>query len=85
MTAGRLEARRRRDRAAIRHHYDISNEFYQLFLDPLMLYTCAWFRDPNASLEQAQRDKLDLVCRKLRLQPGDHLLDIGCGWGSLAL
>ncbi|MFP6665067.1 MAG: cyclopropane-fatty-acyl-phospholipid synthase family protein [Deltaproteobacteria bacterium] len=85
MTTNSRVAGRRRDREAIRHHYDISNEFYQLFLDSRMLYTCAWFRDPNASLEQAQRDKLDLVCRKLRLRPGDRLLDIGCGWGSLAL
>lgn len=77
--------RRELDRDAIQHHYDLSNEFYALFLDPLMLYTCAYFREPNASLEQAQADKLDLVCRKLRLAPGEKMLDIGCGWGSLAV
>lgn len=77
--------RRNFDKDAIAHHYDLSNEFYQLFLDPLMLYTCAYYRTPDGSLEQAQRDKLDLVCRKLRLKPGDRLLDIGCGWGSLAI
>ena len=73
------------DKEAIQHHYDLSNDFYQLFLDPLMVYTCAYYRTPDGSLEQAQQDKLDLVCRKLRLQPGDRLLDIGCGWGSLVI
>lgn len=77
--------RRDLDKRAIEYHYDLSNEFYQLFLDPLMLYTCAYYRSPDGSLEQAQRDKLDLICRKLRLQRGDRLLDIGCGWGSLAV
>jgi len=76
---------KRRDAEAIAFHYDVSNDFYALFLDPLMVYTCAYYRDPEAGLEQAQADKLDLVCRKLRLQPGERLLDIGCGWGSLAL
>ena len=76
---------RRRDAEAIAHHYDVSNDFYALFLDPLMVYTCAYYRDPEGTLEQAQADKLDLVCRKLRLQSGERLLDIGCGWGSLAL
>jgi cyclopropane-fatty-acyl-phospholipid synthase len=73
------------DARAIAHHYDVSNEFYALFLDPLMLYTCAYYRDPDGKLEQAQQDKLDLVCRKLRLEPGESLLDIGCGWGSLSV
>jgi cyclopropane-fatty-acyl-phospholipid synthase len=73
------------DAKAIAHHYDVSNEFYALFLDPLMVYTCAYYRDPKGTLEQAQADKLDLVCRKLRLQPDERLLDIGCGWGSLAI
>ncbi len=73
------------DREAIHHHYDLSNEFYQLFLDPWMLYTCAYYRDPEDTLEQAQLDKLELVCRKLRLHAGERLLDIGCGWGSLAI
>ncbi len=74
-----------RDARAIAHHYDVSNEFYALFLDPLMVYTCAYYRDPDGTLEQAQADKLDLVCRKLRLAAGESLLDIGCGWGSLAI
>ena len=76
---------READAKAIAHHYDVSNEFYALFLDPLMVYTCAYYRDPDGKLEQAQRDKLDLVCRKLELTPGERLLDIGCGWGSLSL
>jgi len=76
---------READAKAIAHHYDVSNEFYALFLDPLMVYTCAYYRDPDGKLEQAQRDKLDLVCRKLELTPGESLLDIGCGWGSLSL
>ncbi|WP_437206166.1 class I SAM-dependent methyltransferase [Planctomicrobium sp. SH664] len=67
----------------IQFHYDVSNEFYQLFLDPEMLYSCAYFTDWNNTLEQAQQDKLDMICRKLRLQPGERFLDIGCGWGAL--
>ena len=67
----------------IQHHYDVSNDFYALFLDELMLYTCGFFTDWDNSLDQAQRDKLDMICRKLRLKPGDRLLDIGCGWGAL--
>jgi cyclopropane-fatty-acyl-phospholipid synthase len=76
---------RNADARAIAHHYDVSNEFYALFLDPLMVYTCAYYRDPDGKLEEAQQDKLELVCRKLELQPGETLLDIGCGWGSLAI
>jgi cyclopropane-fatty-acyl-phospholipid synthase len=76
---------READAKAISHHYDVSNEFYALFLDPLMVYTCAYYRDPDGKLEQAQRDKLELVCRKLELEAGDTLLDIGCGWGSLSI
>src|SRR5438093_9748225 len=87
--AGGTLVRRQRgkqwDAQAIAHHYDVSNEFYALFLDPLMVYTCAYYRDPDGKLEQAQADKLDLVCRKLELKPGETLLDIGCGWGSLAV
>ena len=67
----------------IRFHYDVSNEFYQLFLDAGMVYTCAYFTDWNNSLEQAQHDKLEMTCRKLRLQKGERFLDIGSGWGAL--
>jgi len=67
----------------VHYHYDLSNAYYELFLDPEMVYTCAYFRDWNNDLATAQRDKLDIVCRKLRLQPGERLLDIGCGWGAL--
>ncbi len=83
---GRLHSLRR-DRDAIAHHYDLSNDFYALILDPHMAYSCAYFtRDDGAyTLEDAQRDKLDLVCRKLGLQPGMRMLDVGCGWGSLSL
>ncbi|MGW3246841.1 class I SAM-dependent methyltransferase [Streptomyces sp. NPDC001070] len=79
---------RSRDRAAVSHHYDLSNDFYELLLDPSMAYSCAyWTRHDDASygLADAQRDKLELVCRKLDLRPGTRLLDIGCGWGALAL
>lgn len=71
------------NRDYIQFHYDLSNDFYRTFLDPNMVYSCAYFRDWNTSLEQAQLDKLDMICRKLRLQPGDRFLDIGCGWGAL--
>ena len=67
----------------IAFHYNVSNSFYKLFLDPEMLYTCAYFRDWETDLATAQRDKLEMICRKLRLKPGDRMLDIGCGWGSL--
>ena len=91
----RLRGRRHspsRDRDAISHHYDLSNDFYALILDPHLAYSCAYFtrdpQDPTYTVEDAQRDKLDLVCRKLGLdqaQPGHRHLDIGCGWGSLSL
>ena len=74
-----------RDRQAIAYHYDVSNEFFRLWLDPTMAYSCAVFESGNDDLDSAQRRKLDYVCRKLRLQPGDRLLDIGCGWGGLVL
>ncbi len=74
---------RERDAAAIHHHYDVSNRFYELVLGPSMTYTCAVFPDEDASLEQAQAEKYDLVCRKLGLRPGSRLLDIGCGWGGM--
>ncbi|MGW1775027.1 class I SAM-dependent methyltransferase [Streptomyces sp. NPDC002104] len=72
------------DRRAISHHYDVGNTFYERVLGPSMVYSCAYWT-PGGSLEDAQRDKLDLVCRKLALRPGDRLLDVGCGWGSMAL
>ncbi|HEU0139714.1 MAG TPA: cyclopropane-fatty-acyl-phospholipid synthase family protein [Bryobacteraceae bacterium] len=76
-----------RARAAenIRYHYDRSNEFYKQFLDSRMVYSCAYFQTPGASLEEAQVAKLDHICRKLDLRPGDRFLDIGCGWGSLVI
>jgi cyclopropane-fatty-acyl-phospholipid synthase len=75
---------RDRDRAAIAHHYDLSNEFYELLLDDTMAYSCAYFTDgPTGDLGKAQRVKLDLICRKLGLTEGSRHLDIGCGWGSL--
>ena len=71
------------DRAAISFHYDVSNAFYRLWLDEQQVYSCAYFTHPDESLDQAQRNKLEHVCRKLRLQPGERLLDIGCGWGAM--
>jgi cyclopropane-fatty-acyl-phospholipid synthase len=72
-----------RDAAAVRHHYEVGNDFYGLWLDERMVYSCAYFPEPGATLEEAQEAKLELVCRKLALKPGDRLLDIGCGWGGL--
>lgn len=68
----------------IHHHYDIGNDFYRMWLDSDMLYTCAYFTEPDASLEEAQIAKMDLVCKKLRLQPGQTVVEVGCGWGALA-
>ncbi|MEY4135932.1 MAG: hypothetical protein RL205_60, partial [Actinomycetota bacterium] len=76
---------KRRDAEAIHHHYDVSNLFYSWVLGPSMAYTCAVFPDGEASLETAQFNKFDLVCRKLGLQPGMTLLDIGCGWGGMVM
>jgi cyclopropane-fatty-acyl-phospholipid synthase len=73
----------RNDKDLIQFHYDVSNEFYELFLDPEMVYSCGYFETPETSLEHAQLTKLDRICRKLRLAPGERLLDIGCGWGGL--
>ncbi|MEU8959752.1 cyclopropane-fatty-acyl-phospholipid synthase family protein [Streptomyces sp. NPDC048518] len=73
------------DRQAISHHYDVGNDFYELVLGPSMVYSCAYWESPDATLEGAQRDKLELVARKLALKPGMRLLDVGCGWGSMAI
>jgi cyclopropane-fatty-acyl-phospholipid synthase len=73
------------NRDAIRFHYDISNEFYALWLDPAMVYSCAYFESPDMDLEAAQQAKLEHICRKLVLRPDEHLLDIGCGWGALLI
>uniref|UniRef100_A0AAU2V8G4 Cyclopropane-fatty-acyl-phospholipid synthase family protein n=1 Tax=Streptomyces sp. NBC_00003 TaxID=2903608 RepID=A0AAU2V8G4_9ACTN len=81
---GRLHTKRR-DKEAISHHYDVGNDFYELVLGPSMVYSCAYWESPEATLEDAQRDKLDLICRKLALKEGDRLLDVGCGWGSMAI
>ncbi len=80
-TGLRQNARNNRD--FIQFHYDLSNDFYSLFLDPEMVYSCAYFTDWDNSLEQAQLDKLQMICRKLRLREGERFLDIGCGWGAL--
>jgi cyclopropane-fatty-acyl-phospholipid synthase len=69
----------------IHHHYDVGNDFYRLWLDQEMQYTCAYFPDPDMPLEAAQQAKMDHVCRKLQLQPGDQVIEAGCGWGGLAL
>lgn len=74
-----------RDRNAVQFHYDISNDFYALWLDPRMVYSCAYFENPEMDLENAQLRKLDHICCKLNLQPGEHLLDIGCGWAGLLI
>ena len=74
---------RLRNSTGVRHHYDAPESFYRIVLGPGMVYSCAYFDSPAQALEPAQSAKLDLICRKLRLQPGDRLLDIGCGWGSL--
>jgi len=75
----------RRSRANVHHHYDLNTEFYQRWLDPELVYTCAYFPTPSASLEEAQTAKMDHVCRKLQLQPGESVVEAGCGWGALAL
>ncbi len=84
----RLHGRRHskgRDRAAITHHYDISNDFYRLVLGKTMTYSCAYFKEPTMALDQAQDEKYELICRKLALGPGMRLLDVGCGWGGMVI
>ncbi|MFI6879339.1 class I SAM-dependent methyltransferase [Streptomyces sp. NPDC050400] len=73
------------DKQAISHHYDVGNDFYELVLGPSMVYSCAYWESPESTLESAQRDKLELISRKLDLKPGMRLLDVGCGWGSMAV
>jgi cyclopropane-fatty-acyl-phospholipid synthase len=78
-----LRHSKQRDAESITHHYDVSNAFYEKILGPSMVYTCAVFPKEDASLEEAQEEKLDLVARKLGLEPGMRLLDVGCGWGAM--
>jgi cyclopropane-fatty-acyl-phospholipid synthase len=80
----RTEHDKATDAESISYHYDLSNDFYQLWLDQEMAYSCAYFKTGDESLEQAQLNKFEHLCRKLRLQPGEYLLDVGCGWGGLA-
>ena len=80
-----LRHARFRDRSAVTYHYDVSNDFFRLWLDRLMVYSCAYFRRGDEDIEEAQQNKLAYICRKLRLRVGDRLLDIGCGWGGLIL
>ena len=75
--------KKRDNKAFVQFHYDLSNDFYALFLDPEMVYSCAYYTDWQNDLATAQHDKLEMICRKLRLKPGDRFLDIGCGWGGL--
>jgi cyclopropane-fatty-acyl-phospholipid synthase len=84
-TLGGRRHSKNRDAEAIHHHYDVSNRFYSWVLGPSMAYTCAVFPSADASLETAQEEKFDLVCRKLGLEPGMRLLDVGCGWGGMVM
>lgn len=86
VTRGRgLKHSRARDASSVSHHYDVGNEFYALFLGDSMVYSCAYWSGSSATLDEAQHAKLDLVCRKLGLRPGMRLLDVGCGWGAMAV
>jgi len=80
---GERPERGRDDRRLVQFHYDVSNAFYATFLDAGMVYSCAYFERPDATLDEAQQAKLDITCRRLRLKPGERFLDIGCGWGAL--
>jgi cyclopropane-fatty-acyl-phospholipid synthase len=81
----RMDGSEAANRKNIDYHYNLSNKFYELFLDPEMVYSCAYFTEAHDDIARAQRDKLDIICRKLRLKPDEVLLDIGCGWGSLLI
>src|SRR4051812_26380579 len=81
--SGKVQSRDRA-RKAIAYHYDLSNEFFALWLDSRLVYSCAYFKTPEDGIEKAEEQKLDHICKKLRLKPGERLLDIGCGWGGLA-
>lgn len=83
--AGGTDGSEETNKANVAHHYDVSNDFYRLFLDERMVYTCAYFDGWHDDLARAQVDKLDMICRKLRLRPGERLLDIGSGWGALLI
>lgn len=76
---------KKRDAEAVQYHYDVSNDFYRLWLDKYMIYSCALFHSQEDTIDEAQYRKLDYLCRKLRLEPGEKLLDIGCGWGGLVM
>ncbi|MEO9065839.1 MAG: class I SAM-dependent methyltransferase, partial [Burkholderiaceae bacterium] len=80
-----LSHSRSRDKEKIGYHYDVSDAFYRLFLDENMVYSCGYFRRDDATLDEAQRDKIDHILRKVLLKPGDRLLDVGCGWGALII
>src|SRR5690606_10292699 len=73
------------DRSAIRQHYDIDDDFFRFWLDKRRVYSCAYFRRGDDTLDVAQEQKLDHICRKLRLAPGERFLDVGCGWGALVM
>src|SRR5690606_20916889 len=75
----------RAGRRNVHRHYDLGNDFYASWLDPQLVYTCAYYPDPSTPLDAAQVAKLDLVCRKLQIRPGDRVIEAGCGWGALAL
>lgn len=83
--ARHLKHTRTSDKASIQYHYDVSNEFYQAWLDPRMVYSCAYFENGDETLEEAQLKKIDHILTKVQLQPGQRLLDIGCGWGALVI